>query len=185
MKIIVHPLTPERWEDFARLFGPRGACAGCWCQWWRLAPTAWRAGKQGGNREAMRRLVDSGVVPGLLAYDGTEPVGWLAVAPRADYPKLANSRLLAPVDGQTVWSVTCFFVARSHRGQGITGQLLTAAAQHARKAGARWLEGYPVDPGSKQADAFVFTGLHSAFTKAGFVEVTRRSPTRPLMRRKL
>lgn len=185
MKLTVHPLTPEHWDDFAALFGPRGACAGCWCMWWRLSRPAWEAGKGDGNRAAMRRLLKSGEVPGLLAYEGSAPVGWIALGPRAGYPRLANSRVLAPVDAEPVWSVTCFFVARPHRGKGITTLLLEAAVKHARKAGAKWLEGYPVEPRGKTADAFVYTGLFSAFEKAGFTEVARRSPTRPILRRRL
>ena len=133
MKLTIHSLVPERWGDFAELFGPRGACAGCWCMWWRLTRPDFEAGKTGGNREAMRRLLKAGEVPGLLAYEGTVPVGWIALGSRAGYPRLANSRVLAPVDAKSVWSVTCFFVARPHRGKGLTTLVLEAAAKHARK----------------------------------------------------
>src|SRR5690606_32344484 len=30
-----HPLTPERWPDFERLFGRAGGYGGCWCMWFR------------------------------------------------------------------------------------------------------------------------------------------------------
>lgn len=106
------PLTPARWRDVEALFGPRGACAGCWCMWWRLPRSAWRRGKGAGNKRAFKRLVAAGRVPGVLAYAGREPVGWCAVAPREAYPVLARSRILQPVDDRPVWSVTCLFVAR-------------------------------------------------------------------------
>jgi len=63
--------------------------------------------------------------------------------------------------------------------------LLEAAVRHARRHGARIVEGYPVEPEKRQADAFVYTGLLSTFRKAGFTEVARRSPSRPIMRRAL
>src|SRR5512133_3597105 len=111
-KVAIHPLTPERWPDLARLFGPRGACAGCWCMWWRLRRADWKAGKGEANRRAFAAYVEARHVPGLLAYAGHEPVGWVAVEPRAAYPGLARSRNLAAVDDVPVWSITCFFVAR-------------------------------------------------------------------------
>ena len=180
-----HPLTPDRLLDLERLFGPRGACAGCWCMWWKTTRSEFDAGRGEGNRDAMRRQVRAGVVPGILAYAGDEPVGWCAVEPRSAYPRLARSRTLAPVDEAPVWSVTCFFVARAWRGKGVTAALLGAAAAHARRAGATALEGYPVAPRGETADAWLYTGLATTFARAGFEEVARRSPTRPVMRMRL
>jgi GNAT superfamily N-acetyltransferase len=179
----VHPLTPERWKDVESLFGPRGACAGCWCMWWRLKRSDWSKGKGEGNRRALRTVVHRGDPPGLLAYLGSKPVGWIAIAPREAYPGLGRSRILKPLDEKPVWSVTCFFVARSFRRQGVTVELLKAAAGYARGRGAKMLEGYPSEPGSGSvADAWVFTGLAGAFRRAGFREAARPSPKRPIMR---
>jgi GNAT superfamily N-acetyltransferase len=184
-KLRVVPVTPGRWGDLETLFGPRGACAGCWCQFWRLPRRDFDAGKGAGNRRALRRQVRDGPPPGLLAYAGREPLGWCALGPRAQYPGLARSRVLKPVDEAPVWSVTCLFVARAWRNRGVSVALADAAARFARRSGGRLLEGYPVDPLRRQADAFVWTGLASAFRQAGFVEVARRSPTRPILRRRL
>jgi GNAT superfamily N-acetyltransferase len=151
--------------------------------WWRRPRAEFVRGKGAGNRRAFRRVVEAGPPPGVLAYAGGEPVGWCAVAPRSDYPRLSGSRVLAPVDDAPVWSVTCFFVARPWRGRGVSRALLEAAARYARRRGARTVEGYPVDGRGKQPDVFVYTGLPSAFAKAGFTEVARRSPTRPIVRR--
>jgi GNAT superfamily N-acetyltransferase len=178
------PATPARWRDVETLFGPRGACAGCWCMWWRRPRADWRRGKGAGNKRAFRRLIASGSVPGVLAYAGREPVGWCAVAPREAYPVLARSRILQPVDDRPVWSITCLFVARPWRRRGVSTGLLEAAAALARRRGARIVEGYPTDTAGKPAaDAFVFTGLVPAFERAGFVEVLRRSRSRPIVRR--
>ena len=186
-RLEIHPLTPDRWKDFAALFGERGACGGCWCMWPRLARSKFQRHKGAGNKKAMKRIVESGPPPGLVAYAGGQPVAWCALAPRETYCVLANSRILKPVDEQPVWSVVCFFVARPCRGRGLTTKLLDAAAKYARKQGARIVEGYPVEPkaGARSADVFVWTGLVSAFRRAGFEEVARRSPARPIMRRKL
>jgi len=176
------PLTPDRWSDLEALFGPRGACAGCWCMWWRLPRADFERQRGEANRQVLKALVDAGQVLGLLAYMEGRPVGWCAVGPRESYPALARSRILRPVDDQAVWSVVCFFVDRRNRGQGVTGPLLQAAVQYARERGASIVEGYPVEPQDRSADAFVYTGLASTFRRAGFTEVARRSQKRPIMR---
>jgi GNAT superfamily N-acetyltransferase len=181
--LTIHPLTPERWPDLLQLFGTRGACGGCWCMWPRLRGAAFSAGKGEGNRRSLHKLVKSGDPPGLLGYAGDEPVAWCALAPRESYARIENSRTLARVDDRPVWSVVCFFVARGQRGRGLTVRMLREAARFARARGAKMLEGYPVDPKSgKTADVFAWTGLANAFLAAGFAEVARRSPTRPIMR---
>lgn len=180
------PATAERWPDVERLFGARGACGGCWCMAWRLARGAFEAGKGDANKRALAKLVASANAPGVLAYSGGEAVGWCALAPRASYPVLARSRVLAPVDDKSVWSISCLFVAKAHRNRGLSTKLLRAAAEFARSRGARVVEGYPVEtPKGRLPDPFVWTGIPSAFEKAGFTEVARRSPTRPIMRRAL
>lgn len=129
----VHPLTPARWADLERLFGPRGACGGCWCMWWRAARTQFVKRKGEGNRRALKRIVSAGGVPGLLAYAHGQPVGWCAVGPRGNYPVLEPSRVLKRVDKAPVWSLVCFFVAKPHRRQGLTTKLLRAAVKYARR----------------------------------------------------
>jgi GNAT superfamily N-acetyltransferase len=178
------PLTPGRWPDLEELFGERGACGGCWCMWWRLPRSQFNRQRGTGNKRALKRIVQSGPPPGLLAYEKGEPVGWCALGPRASYSALERARTLKPVDDRPVWSVVCFFVTRGFRGAGLSVKLLKAAAAYARRRGARILEGYPVDTRKgRWADPFVYTGTVSAFRRAGFHEVARRSPTRPLMRR--
>jgi GNAT superfamily N-acetyltransferase len=180
------PLTPDRWRDFAALFGPRGACAGCWCTWARLTHAEFRLATPERRRAHFRRVVGAGDPPGLLAYDGERAVGWVALAPRATYRRYATSRVLAPVDDTPVWSVPCFFIAPTHRRRGLSVALLQAACAFAASRGARVVEGYPVDThGKRQAAAFVWTGLPSVFEAAGFREVARRSEARPIMRRVL
>lgn len=179
------PLTPGRWDDLVKLFGPRGACAGCWCMFPRNTTSE---GSTSGepNRRAFRKLVKRGPPPGLLAYDGEEPVGWVAVAPRAEYRRFERSRVLAPIGDQPVWSVPCFFIARTHRGRGLTRALLRAACVWAGSRGARIVEGCPVDThGKLYAASFAFHGLPGTFTGAGFREALRRSDRRPIMRRTL
>jgi GNAT superfamily N-acetyltransferase len=180
---VAYPLTIECWSDLEALFGPHGACGGCWCMAWRRTRSEFDRQKGAGNRRDLKTIVESGTAPGLLGYAGAQPVAWCASAPRQDYPALERSRILKPLDEQPVWSITCLFVARPFRRQGLTVRMLESTVAHAKQQGAHIVEGYPVEP--KTADmpaAFAWTGTASAFCQAGFVEVLRRSPTRPIMR---
>ena len=181
----IHPLTPTRWDDFEALFGRNGACAGCWCTWWRMGQAAWTKAKGEGTKRRMRALVRKGPAPGLLAYAANEAVGWCALAPREDYVRLSRSRILAAVDDAPVWSVTCFFVRRDWRRRGVTVALLEGASRWVAGQGGTILEGYPHDTDKDQPPVFVFHGLLGAFRRAGFREIARRSKSRPIVRRKV
>lgn len=182
-KLTFRPVSSAEWRDLVSLFGARGACGGCWCMWWRLPRSEFNARKGEGNRRALKKLVDAGTVPGIIAYDGERPVGWCSVAPREDFPALARSRVLARVDDEPVWSIVCFFVAKDFRRRGLTGRLVKAAARHARANGARIVEAYPIASAeSGMPDAWAYTGFESVFAKAGFTEAARRSPRRAVWR---
>lgn len=150
---------------------------------WRQTRAEFEKRKGEKNRRAMKSLIDSGTVPGLLAFINNEPVGWCSVGPRASYSALERSRVLKPVDDRPVWSIVCFFIAKEYRRQGLTIALLKAAIAYVKKNGGKIVEGYPIDPKKKDyVDTFAYTGLVSAFKKAGFQEVARHSETRPIMR---
>jgi GNAT superfamily N-acetyltransferase len=177
------PVAPERWSDLERLFGERGACGGCWCMAWRKLKADFDRGKGRTNRASLRALVKKGPPPGVLAYRGDQPIGWCAVAPRREYIRLERSRVLRPIDDAPVWSVSCLFVARGYRRQGVSVALLKAAVEFVKQQGGSVLEGYPVAPGSAALpDAFAWTGTLAAFLKAGFHEMPRWSRSRPIVR---
>lgn len=178
-----YPLTAKRWADLEKLFGKSGACGGCWCMWWRLKRAEFDRQKGEGNRRAFKKIVESGEVPGILAYAKDQPIAWCSVAPRETFPALERSRTLKRVDDKPVWSIVCFFVSKQFRGMGITGKLLKAAISYVKERGGKIVEGYPVKPKkSRIPDAFAYTGLASSFRKAGFVEMPYRSEKRLIMR---
>ena len=166
--------------------------------YWKLRGKEFSENTGDDARQMQKSIVDSKIVPGLLAYSEGYPVGWIAVEPRSAYPKLAHSRTLKPIDDQEVWSVTCFFIEKKHRHKGITVELLKAAVEYVKSQGGKIVEGYPVDAKKEEPAPFVFTGTVSAFAQAGFKEVARNpalpqehrdsvsrvegSPTRPIFR---
>jgi GNAT superfamily N-acetyltransferase len=170
LELSFETLTPERWDDFASLFGERGACGGCWCMLWRLTRKQFEAQKGNGNKAAMKAIVDAGEVPGILAIHDGKAVGWCAIAPSGSYPALSRSRVLQPVDDRPRWSVACLFIDKSFRKKGVSTALLGAAAEYAESRGAELVEGYPVEPksGKDIPPAFAWTGIPKAFIDAGF-----------------
>jgi GNAT superfamily N-acetyltransferase len=179
-----HPLTPERWDDFELLFGPNGACAGCWCAWFLMTNKEFTAAGKEGHKATMRTLVQSGIEPGLIAYADGVPAGWVALAPRESYKRLVTSKHLGPVDDQPVWVVSCFFIHRDYRRLGLMEKLLQAAIDYARAKKVKILEAFPLDVDNKINSVSLFTGKSSVFHKLGFKQVALRD-YRPILRKKL
>lgn len=182
-QLIFKQLMQKTWGDFEKLFGEKGACAGCWCMYWRLQNKEYEKNKGAGNKKLMRNLVNKNEQIGLIMFEEKEPVGWCSVAPREDFIRLGNSRILKPVDDKKVWSIACFFIHKDYRNKGYSVELLKGVIKFCKKKKVKIIEGYPVEPKQvKMPAVFAWTGISHAFVKAGFKEVERRSETRPIMR---
>lgn len=120
------PLTLERWDDFVDLFGPNGACSGCWCMFWRQTRQEFRQNAGMRNREAMHALVASGQVPGILIYQDGQLHAWCSIAPREHFASLQRSRTLKRLDAQPVLSIVCFYIARKVRRAGLMDACIRA-----------------------------------------------------------
>jgi len=178
-----HPLTADRWSDFEELFGPKGAYGGCWCMWWRLSRREFEAQQGEGNRQAMKAIVESGHVPGILGYSGRKPVAWCSVAPREQYASLNRSRVLKRIDDTPVWSIVCFFIAKPHRGRRTSEKLIGAAIDYVRNQGGKVVEAYPTAPkGSRVPPVSSYMGFPSTFERIGFVECAKPSQSKRIMR---
>ncbi|HEY6510325.1 MAG TPA: GNAT family N-acetyltransferase [Burkholderiaceae bacterium] len=191
MTLTVRPLTPARWPDLEAIFNAKGCSVarGCWCMFYRVSGkgtlTLPGEGQRLRGKRALRALATQDPPPGLLGYRGKTPVGWVSLGPRGDYAKLARSTVMKPVDDQPVWSVVCFVVPSEFRKQGVAGELLAGAVAYARKRGVRLLEAYPVDKDAPAAAQASWFGSKRMFDEAGFEEVARRRPDRPVVRLKL
>lgn len=189
MSVQVRPVTADRWSDLVSAFGRRGENPfWCWCRlFFRSASDESKPPCD--NRHALRQeIAHAAVPPGLLAYVDDQPVGWTRIGPRSDFPRVTANRALAKVltDDPEVWWVTCFAVDSHYRRAGVGSALLNAAIEFAREHGAAAVEGHPVDvaalKAARVAGSAVFTGTMAMFLAAGFTEVARTYPTRPVMR---
>jgi len=184
MPLSIRPLTPDLWSALEDLFGKGGASNGCWCMYWRIGSEYHKRAREK-NRNAFRRIVTHGPPPGLLAFDGERVVGWCQLTPRAELRWLHRTRLFVAVDEMPVWAVSCFYVRRGYRRQGVMSALIAGALKAAKQASAPAVEAYPVDPARSGSTANVFTGTTAAFRRAGFTTVARRVRSRPIMRHDL
>jgi len=133
----------------------------------RLSREAWR--KQGDvAKDRQARLA-----AGLVAFDGDLAVGWCQLTPRDELAWLDRMRWFHRIDDVPVWSISCFFVRRAYRRQGVMSQLIDAALKTAKRAKAPALEAYPVDTTAPKSTSNIFTGTISAFAHAGFKEMRR------------
>ena len=188
MRLTVRPLTPSRWPDLEAVFGGKGCSVArsCWCMYYRRSGS-WGERPAGttyaqASRAALKALVASGEPPGLIGYHGKAPVGWVSLARRDEYVKLRRSPVMKAVDDLPVWSIICFVVPSAYRGQGVARGLLDGAIAYARKRGATILEAYPVDKTARSGEDSMWFGAKSMFDDAGFEEVARRKPSRPIVR---
>ena len=182
----LEPLTPANWKTFETLMGEKGGCGNCWCMYFRLPYKTFQENKPDGNKKMMKQLVNKGLPQGLIALVDRQPVGWIAMAPRADYLRLGNSRVFKPLDDKPVWSVTCFFIKKEFRHQGLSQQLIKGAVDFAKKKKIKTLEAYPAIPyAEKVPHPFLWVGVLSSFLDNGFKIVRQHSKSRAMVRLEL
>src|SRR5207237_1899904 len=186
----IHPLDRKRWKDLETLFnGPGGSqVRGCWCMYYRRSGHVEKPADMSYaqfNKCALKAAVDRNVAPGLIGYRDGQPIAWVSLGPREDYAKLARSMVMKPVDDKPVWSVVCFYTAREARGEHLAEAMLKGAIDYARSRGVRLIEAYPVDKRERDRDDSMWFGAKSMYDRAGFVEVARRKPLRPIVRKTL
>lgn len=164
-----HPVTADRFEDFADVINPNRRATHCWCLSHRLPAARIEELGQGSRERAARALCAAEPPPGVVTYRDDLPVAWCSISPRSAIPRLASSKLIRPIDDLPVWSIICVVVRSGHRRQGVTTALLEGAVAWAASQGAPAVEAYPVDPTGDRMDlTMAFVGTRSMFSKAGF-----------------
>ncbi|MEE8600565.1 GNAT family N-acetyltransferase [Euzebya tangerina] len=185
-----HPLTSDRFEDFADVVNPNRRGSHCWCLSHRLTQGQIRAFGGQDRETAMRAVVEGETPPGVITYADGVPIGWVSIAPRQATPKLVRSRVIRPVDDVEVWCIICVIVRGGHRRQGATAHMIEGAVAYAGAAGAPAVEVYPANPDGRMDTTMAFVGTRSMFEPAGFevigvTEATASGMPRLVMRRTL
>lgn len=181
-KVDIRPLTPERWADLERVFGPGGAFGGCWCMYFRMRSKDNAAAKASERKAGLKAIVDGGEPPGLIGYVDGEPAAWVSIDRRERFTMLSYSRIYRPAAAEGLWSIVCFVTGKKFRGQGLMEQMLRGAVDYARENGAKVIEAYPVEPEGEMKGYAGFMGVRSVFDKVGFEQIARLSNGRPHVR---
>jgi len=171
--VVTRPVTRENWADFEAFFSSHSMLRHCWCMDWRLTREEQKQNDTAGRKSHMRRRIEGGVPVGILAYRDGKPVAWCSVGPRETFRNLRGDESL---DG--AWSITCFFVPKDLRGQGLTRALMAGAKAYALENGAKHLEGYPVE---RDSPSYRFMGHLDMFERAGFAFVKNAGLRRRVM----
>ena len=182
MTLTYRPASAERLDDLAAVMAESAASKNCWCAYWYLGAAEYKAGWGALNRRPLTQKIEAGAEPGIVAYADGTPAAWVSVAPRTDFDRLNRSRNFAPLDDVPVWAVNCFVLAKAYRRQGLMAELARFAADFAFACGAPGVEAYPIEPGEKTGSGDLYLGTPNAFLKAGYREVARPLPRRPVMR---
>ncbi|MEM7025829.1 MAG: GNAT family N-acetyltransferase [Pseudomonadota bacterium] len=177
------PLEPKLIEAMGEVLrGSWGAT--CWCTYPRLTDAQARALPGQGSakqrrRDAMTKLARRAYAPGLLAFEGDEPVGWIAVAPRRELGRVEASRATPRVDDADVWVIPCLTVRKTSRGRGIGVALIEAAVSYAIGQGAPAVEAYPRAGAAHTGDDNAYFGTEPLFARAGFRVIRGPLENRP------
>ena len=163
-----HPVTPDRFEDFADVVNPNRRASHCWCLSHRLPANQIEELGHGSREQAMRRLCERDHPPGVVTYRDGLPVGWCSIGPRDENPRLMRSRVIHPIDDVAVWTIICIVVRGGHRRRGVTEPLLEGAVAWAAEQGAPAVEAHPVDPPGRMDTTMAFVGTRAMFERVGF-----------------
>ena len=175
MSLTLKPLTPETWPAFARLVEKHhGICGGCWGSSFHLAPgenKRWA----GRNRVLKEARLHEGRAHAALVLDGRVAVGWCQFGPTAELPNIRSRKEYEKgLRRLPDWRITCFFIDRERRGEGIAGLALRGALRYIARAGGGTVEAYPEDyTDERTSSSFLCSGTLGMFEKAGF-EKTRK-----------
>jgi GNAT superfamily N-acetyltransferase len=187
---VVKPLGPETWDAFARLAQRHnGVWNGCWCTWFHASP-AERGGQERTaetNRALKERLVNEGRAHAALVFDGAEAVAWCEYGSPAELPNINHRKEYeASVDRLPDYRLTCFFVDKKYRRQGLADVALGGALDLIAEAGGGVVEAYPQDTdGQKVSASFLYNATRSLFEQAGFSYIRSKGKSHCVMRKQI
>lgn len=177
-RLTFKPVTKATKADFEALFESPGGPSYCWCMYTRVTKEEAKTANTDvkARKPMMMERIAKRVTIGLVGYDKGEPVAWVSIAPRETFPHLKGPEA---EDGAKVWSLSCMYVKRKQRGEGLGHQLIEAAVKFAKKRKADIVEAYAVHPDSP---SYRNMGFIPAYEKAGFEKVEKLGTRRTVMR---
>ncbi len=167
-RLLIKELGTGTWPDFVRIMEKHnGVWGGCWCVAFHL-----KAGESNSetrpHRAYKERLVRANKSHAALVYDGADVVGWCQFGPPTELPGRMG-RLGRLGAASPDWRITCFFVDRDRRKEGIAEAALAGALRIIAAKGGGTVDGYPIATrGKPYSSSFLFGGTESMFADVGF-----------------
>ena len=180
--LTVKPLTPKLLTQLDKLFNDSPVTQKCYCMYWRIG-FDYKKNSPKQNKELFKKEVEQNNAKGLIAFIDENPVGWCQVTPKQNLDHLQKSWKLKNETKENTWCISCFYIKKGYRKQGIASELIKEAIKFSKNNGTQILEAYPVD--HKVSTSSTFTGFATTFKKLGFKEIKRNVPARPIMQIKL
>jgi len=187
MPLTSKPLTVRTWPAFARLVEKHnGIFGGCWCISFHLQPGEKRHGAAA-YRAMKETLVREGRAHAALVFDGSNAVGWCQFGPTAELPNIRSKKTYEEgLCKLPDWRITCFFIDRERRGQGIATLALREALRYIAQSGGGTVEAYPEDyTGERTSNSFLCSGTLGMFEKTGFRKVRKIAMRRWVVERRI
>lgn len=171
----IKALTPETWPDFAALVERnKGLFSSCWCTHFHLLPDPPER-QELGNREFKKKLVEGGQTHAALVYDGNEAVAWAQFGTVAELPNIHHRKQWeAETEQRPDYRITCLFVDKRYRGQGVTAVAVRGALALIAQQGGGLVEAYPHDlaekkaAGKKTSSSFLYSATRTMYEREGF-----------------
>jgi hypothetical protein len=159
-----------------------GVWGGCWCTAFHLKRSEEK--EWSGKHKALKeKLVRADRSHAALVYSGADLVGWCQFGPPIELPgRMSGYGKLdvTPPD----WRITCFFVDRDHRKEGVSKTALQGALSIIASRGGGTVDGYPIDTrGKPYSSSFLWGGTHSMFTEFGFRSLGALGTSKWIMRK--
>jgi GNAT superfamily N-acetyltransferase len=178
----VRPLEPGTWDGFAGMVERHnGVFGGCWCTWFHTM-SGEKERTYEGNRSLKRRLVDEGRAHAALVYDEDDVVAWCQYGSPDELPNIYHRKQYdEETDLQPDYRITCIFVDKRHRRQGLSSVALHGALALIAARGGGVVEGYPHDTGGTRKSV-LYDGTRTLFERAGFEFVRSKGAGNCVMR---
>ncbi|MBG0762237.1 GNAT family N-acetyltransferase [Acholeplasma laidlawii] len=183
---MIKPLNTETWDAYEKLIiKHHGVWGGCWCLSFHDKPKE-RERSYEANRIYKKSLVENNSTHAALVFHDEECIGWCQYGQPAELPNIYHKKEVEAKNPLPDYRITCIFVDRDYRNQGISSLALNGALDLIKQNGGGIVESYPQDTqGKTYTSSFLYNSTRQIFERAGFEYIDTKGKNHCIMRIKL